>query len=171
MKLQSAISVIAVTALLSACAPAPIYKPIKAGDVDTGPGTLEAVRRQLEGTWALTSYEIYQNGKRQRLAADAQLKYDEFSNLTMSGQLRNPSASNAKPLLLNYSGRSVIDVTSHELRLLDIESTGGRLQEAVAAAAGPENVRKYSIQGDVLTLTILAADGTPTAASAWKKQP
>jgi hypothetical protein len=171
MKLQRAIPAFAVTVVLSSCAPAPIYKPIKGGDVDTGPGTLESVRRQFEGTWALTSYEIYQNGKRQRVPATAQLKYDEFSNLTIIGQVNNATASSAKPTLLNYSGRSVIDVTSHELRLLDVESTRGRLPEAVAAAADPANVRKYSIQGDVLTLTILAADGKPTAASAWKKQP
>jgi hypothetical protein len=161
-----------VSALLSACAPAPIYKPIKGGPVDTGSGSLEAVRRQLQGSWALTSYEIYSGGKRRRLPAAARLSYDEFGNLTMDGEIaRSGAAQDQRPLLLNYSGRAVLDIQNHELRLLDLVPSGDALPRSVADATSATNVRRFDVRGDVLTLTIIAADGKPAAASAWKRQP
>jgi hypothetical protein len=160
------------SAVLCGCAPAPLYKPIKGGPVDAGPGSLEAVRRQLEGTWTLTSYEVYQDGKRRRLPASAHLSYDEFGNLTLDGELRQPDATAPqRPLLLNYSGRAVIDVANRELRLLDVEATGDALSPALEEQTSPTNVRRYDIRGSVLTLTIVDASGRPTAAAAWTKAP
>ena len=161
----------AIAVVVCACAPAPINRPIKGGDVDTGAGSLEAVRRQLQGTWALTSYEIYRDGKRERLGATARLTYDEFGNLKMDGRLTRPDATGAtKPLMLNYSGRAVLDVVNHQLRLLDLEPSGDDLPTDVARAADWSNVRRYDLRGNVLTLTIVAANGTPSAASAWHKE-
>ena len=45
----------------------PLNTPMKGSDVNAGEGSLEDVRRQLEGSWALVSYDIYPNGKRQTL--------------------------------------------------------------------------------------------------------
>jgi hypothetical protein len=101
------------------------------------------------------------------------LSYDEFGNLTINGELQRPprGGENAKPLLLNYSGRSVLDVKTHELRLLDVRSSGDDVPSSIADATSSNNVRRYDLRGDLLTLTILSGDGKPSAASAWKKQP
>src|SRR5262249_36613430 len=102
-----------------ACAPAPIYKPIKVGDVDTGANSLEAVRRQFQGTWALDHYFVYEGPKRRPLDTPAELKYDEFGNLTLSGQLKNPSqAQSAAALMLNCSARRALDLASKDLRMM-----------------------------------------------------
>src|SRR2546423_119338 len=157
--------------MLSACASPPVQKPMKGGPVDIGAGSLEAVRRQLEGTWTLTSYEVYRDGKRQRVPASAHLSYDNFGNLTMTGELARPGAGETRPVLLNYSGRAVLDVATRELRLLGMVQSGDAVPSSVVEATSPENVRHYDIRGDVLTLTVLSGKGKPTAASAWKKQP
>jgi hypothetical protein len=158
---------------LSNCAPAPIYRPIKGGDVDTSAGSLESVREQLKGTWALVAYEVYEGGKARRLPAEAEMTYDEFGNLKMHGQLKREARAAADappPLLLNYSGRAVIDVKSHQLRLLDVNENKEPLPGAIADAVTPENVRRYDLKADTLALTVFDAKGQPTAASSWKKQ-
>src|SRR4051812_39452311 len=152
------------------CAPAPIYKPIKAGDVDTGTNSLESVRRQFEGTWALDHYYVYEGTQRRRLDATAQLTYDEFGNLKMQGQLKNPSKSpTAAALMLNFSGRAVIDVKTKELRMMGVESTGDAIPAAIVPQTDLASVRHYDFQGQELWLTVTGADGKPTASSSWKK--
>src|SRR5262245_12015294 len=89
-------------ALCCACGPAPIYRPIKVGDVDTGANSVEAVRRQFQGTWTLDTYYVYEGTRRRRLDATAELSYDEFGNLKMHGELKNPGTAGAPPTLLNF---------------------------------------------------------------------
>src|SRR5262245_46071204 len=152
------------------CAPAPIYKPIKVGDVDTGANSLEAVRRQFQGTWALDHYYLYEGTRRRRLDATAELKYDEFGNLTMRGQLKNPtSAPTNAALMLNYTGRAVIDVNNKQLRMMAVSNTGDALPSPIEAKVDPASVRHYEFQGSELWLTVNGADGKPTASSSWKK--
>jgi len=160
----------ALLALCYGCAPAPIYKPIKVGDVDTGANSVEAVRRQLQGTWTLDNYYVYEGTRRRRLDATAELTYDEFGNLKMQGQLKNPGAATAQPVLLNFSGRAVIDVATQQLRMLNVNSTGDEIPASIATQVDPASVRKYEFQGSELWLTISGADGKPTAASSWKKK-
>ena len=59
LKLGPTIVMLLGISLLAGCAPAPRARPVKMGDVDTGTNSLEATRRQLEGTWDLTALEIY----------------------------------------------------------------------------------------------------------------
>jgi hypothetical protein len=152
------------------CAAAPINKPIKVGDVDTGTNSLEAVRRQFEGTWALDHYYVYEGTRRRRLDATAELKYDEFGNLTMRGQLKNATAAtSAAELMLNYTGRAVIDVNSKQLRMMAVTNTGDSLPSPIEAKVDPASVRHYEFQGSELWLTVNGADGKPTASSSWKK--
>jgi hypothetical protein len=159
--------------LAGGCAPAPIYRPIKGGDVDAGAGSLENVREQLKGTWALMAYEIYENGKARRLPAQGELIYDEFGNVKMHGELKRAATAAAAappPMLLNYSGRAVIDVKSHQLRFLDVNPGKEPLPGAIADAVTPENVRRYDLKADTLVLTIFDAKSQPTASSSWKRQ-
>jgi hypothetical protein len=162
------------TALLAscyACAPAPIYRPIKVGDVDTGANSVEAVRRQFQGTWTLDHYYVYEGTRRRRLDATAELTYDEFGNLKMRGELKNPaSAATGPPVLLNFTGRAVIDPTTRQLRMMNVSSTGEEVPASIATQVDPASVRKYEFQGSELWLTINGADGKPTASSSWKKK-
>jgi hypothetical protein len=160
---------VAFVATVAACSSAPRQRPVEMGPVDTGANSLEAVRRQLKGTWSLTSYEVYDGGHRRKLNASAQLTYDDFGNLTMRGEVKNAAPGGERPALLNYSGRAVIDVTSSELRLMDLESRGDRAPADVAKAADPANVRHYKIDNSKLVLTTLGATGQPEAVSTWKK--
>jgi len=151
---------------LPACAAAPRQRPIKGADVDAGPGSLEAVRRQLKGTWALTSYEIYPQSGRQQVAAAAQLTYDEFGNLKIDGQV---SSDRSRPALLNYSGRVTIDPRASELHLMDIEGSAGAVPDSVERSLTPENTRHYELTQSTLTLTVVDRQGKTTARSMWKR--
>src|SRR5262245_32180084 len=165
--------ILTATALLAwcaGCAPAPIYRPIKVGDVDTGTNSVEAVRRQFEGTWTLDHYYVYEGDKRRRLDATAELVYDEFGNLKMRGELKRPTAAaTAAPVLLNFSGRAVIDPTKRQMRLMAVNSTGDAIPSAIADQVDPASLRHYEFQGENLWLTISGADGKPTASSSWKR--
>jgi hypothetical protein len=155
---------------LGACASAPLQKPINAGEAATGVGTLESVRKQLEGSWTLVSYEILQNGRRQRLDAAAEMTYDQFGNLNMIGELKNPDASSERrPALLNYSGRAVIDVDKSELRFV-VENSRDPLPRSVEANVKPENVRHFTFRDSLLELTISDTNGQATGFSTWKRK-
>jgi hypothetical protein len=149
----------------------PLNMPMKGSDVDAGPGSLEAVHRQLEGTWVLTSFDIYPQGKRQRVSTTGDLTYDAYGNLTIRGELQRPgTGADAHPLLLNYSGRAVIDVPSRELRLLDVAAAGDTLPRSISDPVSAVNVRHYDLNGTSLTLTAVDAKGQVTAVSTWTKR-
>jgi len=170
-------------AFLGGCAPGPlsppkmsgasgpINKPMKGSDVDAGSGSLEDVRRQLEGTWALQWYDIYENGKKRRLPATGDLVYDAYGNLTLHGQLKQPPAgTDPRPLALNYAGRAVLDVRTRELRMLDVSATGDALPRPVEDQVNTASVRRYELNAGTLTLTVVDSNGKPTAVSSWKKR-
>jgi hypothetical protein len=169
--------------LLGGCAPGPlsppkmsgasgpINKPMKGSDVEAGVGSLEDVRRQLEGTWALVWYDIYENGKRRRLPATGDLVYDAYGNLTLHGQLKRAGAgTDARPLALNYSGRAVLDVRTKEIRMQDVTAAGDALPRPVEDQVNTANVRHYELNAGTLTLTVVDNNGNPTAVSSWKKR-
>ena len=81
--------VVAVAPLLAACPSAPRVRPVKAGDVDTGPGSLESVRRQLQGTWELVGAVVFDaSGKATPRKAEGRLTYDEYGKLTIGASSR-----------------------------------------------------------------------------------
>src|SRR5262245_5577152 len=163
------ITALALLASCAGCAPAPINRPIKVGDVNTGANSVEAVRRQFQGTWTLEQYYVYEGDKRRRLDAKAELVYDEFGNLKMRGELKHPTPSQPAPVLLNFSGRAVIDPNTRQMRLMAVNSTGDAIPSAIADQVDPASLRHYEFQGSNLWLTISGADGKPTASSSWKR--
>ena len=61
--------------LLAACPAGPRASPVKMGPVDTGAGSLESVRRQLQGSWDLVSLEVMAaGGTPVKVAATGHLK-------------------------------------------------------------------------------------------------
>jgi hypothetical protein len=141
---------------------------VKAGDVATGAGTLESVRRQLEGKWELTSLQIVDAaGKALPVAATGRMSYDAYGNLdldvevTDAGALKAAGTTNAN---FDLKGRAVIDAAKSSLRIQDAVPSGGG-----AAPENIERVRFYQFQGDTLTLTAKDAAGKTTGITAWKR--
>jgi hypothetical protein len=161
----------AMLAAAAACATSrPRQRPIEGGAVSAGPGSLESVRRQLEGNWDLVSAEVVSAaGARQALKAHAVLSYDAYGNLSLRGAYDDPAATAEQTAALNFTGRAVIDTQRQVLRLLDLKQSEGDL-----ASLPPEMVarreRAYAFTGDLLTLTVKDSAGRTTAVNTWRRQ-
>jgi hypothetical protein len=146
-------------------------RPVEGGPVASGPGTLESVRKQLEGSWNLVSAEVVSvAGQRSLLKASAVLIYDAFGNLSLKGAYEDPSATAEQTAALNFTGRAVIDTQKQELRLLDLQQSEGEFA-ALPAEMAARRVRSYVFNGDVLTLTVKDSTGKVTAVTTWREQP
>lgn len=149
----------------------PRQRPIEMGPVESGPGTLESVRKQLEGSWNLVSAEIVSAaGQRALIKASAVLTYDAYGNLTLTGAYEDPAATAEQTAALNFKGRAVIDTQKHELHLLDMRQTEGEFA-ALPPDMAARRVRAYAFKEDVLTLTVRDSTGKITAVNTWRRQP
>jgi hypothetical protein len=159
--------------VLGGCQAAPRQKPIKLGAVDKGPGSMEYERRQLEGRWALQRAEIIDaSGQSTELKAKGRFELDAYGNLSVHAQLDEsaPSAKPAPPELLEYSGRIVIDADKREFRLVapDVKAP---MSATTKQRLDPKQVRRYRIEGDQLTVSLIGADGKPTATTVFRREP
>jgi len=153
----------------SGCAAKPRGRPVRMGPVDTGPGSLEAVRRQLEGTWDLVRIETYPASGQPRVhPAKAVLTYDAYANLSIDGRVEAPDqTSGAAETLLSFKGRAVIDTDKQQLRLLDVQGPEAALPQEVS----PAMLRKYAIdEAGTLSLSTVDDSGRVTAKATWKKR-
>ena len=141
------------------------------GDVNTGPGTLEAVRRQLEGQWELVALEVFDAaGKATPRKATGHLSYDagpEPGHHAASSP-RPTSRETSVSGMLAYTGRAVIDPTKSRLVLMDVQSKLPS-SEAIPAEVSADKVRFYVIEGNMLTLTVKDAAGVTTGRTTWHK--
>lgn len=148
---------------------APMNRPVPLGS-DAGSGAVESARRELFGTWDLAALEIAPPGSASRVAVQAAgtLTYDEFGNLTIIAQTTDPAAPVAAREVrsLSFQGRAVIDVTRHELKLMDL--TGNANPDEVLS---PERRRRYTIADNVLTLSSFDDTGAVTAVATWRRRP
>lgn len=148
------------------CKSAPSQKPFGGGDVNTGPGSVEFVRRQLLGTWRLQQFETADaSGQLHPVRADATLTYDQFGNMKVDGTLLEPLPGQPAPppnlqAILRYTGRVAIDTDKHELRLLGQE---GQTDPSLQSSVGAQLARRYEIDNDKLTLTFVDQQGKTTA--------
>jgi hypothetical protein len=141
------------------------------GPVNQGAGTLEAVRHQLEGTWTLMSLEVYtDDGKPAQVKATGTLVYDEYGNLAVKAALTEAGAVGGvqlKPTVLNYTGRTVIDVANSRMVLADI--SGNVPAENALSAISPDRARYYEFVDDQLKISVKDAQGRTTALLVWRK--
>jgi hypothetical protein len=159
----------AVLMATAGCAAAPRQRPIKIGDpVNTGPGSMEAIRRQLQGTWTLIALESVppSGGARVPIAATGTLVYDDFANLTIDGRTTDPAAPVAarERSMVSFKGRAVIDAAKQELKLMDL--TGNVDPNEVLS---PERRRKFEFDADLLKLSSIDERGDITAVSTWRR--
>jgi hypothetical protein len=144
----------------------PRVRPVKMGDVDTGANSVEAVRRQLQGTWDLVSLEVASPSGPVKVPAKGQLKYDEYGNLAIDGNVTDPKIDSG---VLKLSGRAVIDPTKHMLRLQGVTGTTNAAEQALDSNLDPAKVRYYEFVGDLLKTTVKDASGATTATTTWKR--
>ena len=160
-------------ALLGAgCHAQPSQRPMKAGAVDTGAGSLTAARKYLEGRWSLVSYEIYPPGKPPiQLKGTGSLTYDEFGNLKIdvradeaSTDLLRDAGIDLKDGVLTSDGRTVVDMQNHTLSYV----VPGQNSRGPLSLSRP---RHWEVQSDMLTLTTQDDSGKPLSVAKWKKAP
>jgi hypothetical protein len=168
---RSALVCLALALALAACAaPAqPRRKPIPMSAVDTSAGSVEAVRRQLEGTWELVSAEVYpEPGKVVPVEATGRLTFDAYGNVRTDATLAEPSADASR--LLSYSGNVVIDPRKKEWRLTDVTAEEGAPPEkALPNEVGPDKIRAYEFVGDELKLLMKDETGRATGSATWRR--
>jgi len=154
---------------LVGCAAAPRTRPMKGADVHSGEGSIEAVRRQLQGTWTLVALESVppSGGARVPIKAAGTLIYDEYGNLTIDAHTTDPAAPVAarEARLLMFKGRAVVDAPKSELRLVDV--TGNVNPDEVLST---ERRRRFAFELDTLKLSSFDEQGTVTAISTWRRQ-
>ncbi len=152
-----------------ACTASERQRPIGLGDVYTGAGSMEARRRQLQGTWDLMALESSppSGGARVPIVAKGTLVYDEFGNLTIDAHTDDPAAPVAarEAIQLSFKGRAVIDPAKKELRLMDM--IGNVDPNEVLS---PERRRLFNIDADTLTLSSVDQRGDITAISTWRRR-
>jgi hypothetical protein len=155
--------------VVTGCHAAPRARPVKGGPVDTGAGSLESVRRQLQGSWELVSLEVMApGGASTTIPATGHLRYDEFGNLTIDGRL-TANAGGVDPNVLNMSGRAVIDPAKHMLRFQDVDARTAAEDRPLDTRIDPAKVRYYEFVGDQLKTTTKDANGATTAVATWKR--
>ena len=99
-------------------------RPIPLGPVQSGPNSLESVRRVFEGSWDLVSAESYgATGQPVAIKGKGRLTYDAYGNLTVDARFDQGQEQNDGSIsrLLWYKGRAVIDVAASRLVLQDMQ--------------------------------------------------
>ena len=149
------------------CKSAPLDRPIKLGPVDTGPGSVEATRRALEGSWTLASLEVVDaGGARRPVKASGQLQYDAYGNMKVRGVIEDPALQ--KTLVLDYDGRIVIDTAKHQFYSENLVSERP-VDPGQVAPIAPDKVSRYELSADAFVVTYVDASGNPTAVARWRR--
>ena len=139
------------------------------GAVDQGASSLEAVRRQLLGTWELVTLELAPKpgATRVPVAATGVLTYDEYANLTIDAKTTDPAAPVAarEVNLLSFKGRAAIDPVKKELRLMNL--TGNANPDEVLL---PNQRRLFEVTAETLKLSTVDEKGEISAVTNWKRR-
>ncbi len=159
----AAVMMIAMVAVAAGCAEKRArVRPIKVGTVDTGPQSLEAARRQLEGTWELVSL----SAGPQALKASGRMTYDAYGNMTVKGTIEAATITSPIVALLNYEGRAVIDAAKQQLRLVGQTAEGATVSAADMSA---DKLRQYAFDGDLLKISTIDPSGAVIATATWRR--
>ena len=162
--------------LATAAGAAPLAQRAHRGPNETGPGSTTAARKFLEGRWSLLSFEVLPPGERPVLVkGQGTLVYDAFGNLEMEVRVDERTAQQLETVgipsakgLLSMKGRTVIDLQNRTLTYV-LEG-----QPPFGAPSGPlalNRSRHWALEGNVLTLTTMSAEGRPLSRGRWEKRP
>jgi hypothetical protein len=160
------VCVVGLLVQLAACSAAPRQRAVKGGPVDTGAGSLEAVRRDLQGTWILSSLTVVDaTGAKRAAKANGTLTYDDKGNMLVRGSVEGADRS---AITLDFTGRIVIDPARHRFYAQDLQ-TDRPVDPVQIEAVSPDKVRQYELAGDTFTVTYLDAASKPTAVAVWHR--
>jgi hypothetical protein len=157
---------------LAACAGAPRQRPVEMGPVDTGPQTLTAARKFLEGRWVLESFEMYSKGKGPiALKGSGTLVYDEFGNMRMeiradqaSSDLLRAAGIDIRDGVISTDGRTAVDLQNRTLTYI-VKSQDPLIPGPLAT----NRPRHWEVKEDLLTLTTKDDAGNPLSVGRWRK--
>ena len=157
------------------CAASERQRPVSMGPVATGPGTLTAARKFLEGRWILESMVVTPpGGKPITLKGTGVLNYDDFGNLEMnikadeaSSDLLRAGGVVIPDGVIATTGRTAIDLPNKTLTYI-LEGQASAMKTG-GGPLSPNRPRHWEVNGDVLTLTTKDDSGAPLSISRWKK--
>jgi len=158
--------------LAAGCGPAAGERPIQAGPVDTGAGTLTAARQFLEGRWVLESFEVYPDGSPPvTLKGAGTLVYDDFGNLTMEIQADEASSDvlrragiDVRDGVISTAGRTVVDMQHRTLTYV-LEGQAPLMRGPL----GMHRPRHWVVDGNTLILTTKDEAGKPLSVGRWRR--
>ena len=170
------LGVVLVALTSAACAAAPRQRNVEGGAVDTGPGTVAAARKYLEGRWSLVSYQVFPAGQPPiKLTGSGTLSYDSFGNLDIEirvepaiAELLDGAGIPSKQGVISTNGRAAVDMQAHTLTYV-LEG-----QPAFVKPSGPLALnlpRHWEVNGNILTLTTKGDDGRTMSEGRWQKVP
>jgi len=161
------IGVAAAALSATGCAQNNSVRSERIGLANTGPGSLNATRKALEGTWTLESLEMVDaQGARRPVKASGQLTYDAYGNMNVRGVIEDPSER--APIVLDYQGRILIDTAKLQFYPADLASDRP-VQPGQAESIAPDKVRKYELTEGTFVVTYLDASAKPTAVAHWRR--
>lgn len=159
-----------------AAALAGIGTPVSAQKTESGPGSLTAARKYLEGRWSLMTFDVFPPGQPPvSVKGQGTLTYDDFGNMQVEIRVApdvvEPLREAGVPTnngTLSMSGRTAIDLQQHTLTYFLPK------QPPLGAPSGPlalNRKRYWRVDDKVLTLTTRGDDGKPLSVATWKKVP
>lgn len=156
----------------SGCKAAERQRPIEMGPVDTGPGSLTYVRRQLEGSWDLVALEVRNKaGQMTPTKAQALLTYDAYGNMNVRGKLLDPLPDATAKLAssaVDYSGKIVIDTVKSEFRMTE-QNAQQPLDRDVQNILNLSRVRRYELSADTLKIHVMDQGNAVVATTTFRK--
>jgi len=137
------------------------------GPGDAGAGSVEAARRQLQGTRQLVQLDVVApNGDTTPVQANGRLTYDDHGNIAMRGTITG--SAQVDPSALNFEGRVAIDPDAHTIKLTGVTAASAD-DKRIDPKLDASKVRYYTFEGDLLKTTLKDAAGTTTAMATWKR--
>ena len=151
-------------------------EPRQLGPTTTGPESLAAARKYLEGRWTLLEFEVVlTGGETERVYGDGTLTFDRFGNLDIEIRVDEPTARTLGDLgiattkgVLSTSGRTIVDMQRRTLTYVLPKQLPASLRASPLAQDRP---RHWEIEGDVLTLITRGDDLQLASAARWRKLP
>jgi hypothetical protein len=176
------VTAIVAASLVAGCAARPRQRPLPTTRIESGPETVEAARRALQGRWSLVSLEVAaRDGRRATIAASGLLNSDSFGNMSIEYQVSpeglkalasvgidtpNPVIATSGTVAINPQERSITFVPSDAAQRAFDPELAARRNNPFAL----ERSRYYSLGEDaILTLATRYDDGKDAATSRWKK--
>jgi hypothetical protein len=179
---KASVAIGLILALTSACKGGSLQKPLPTSPVAAGPNTMEFVRKQLEGTWTLTSLVVHnEKGASATPQVTGTLTWDAFGNLKIEYRLSDAGVKALEAIgvhpptpVITTDGRAVINTQDKAIQYVPPDAVSRPFDPKLSAARDNpfalERLRYYVFAADgTLTLSTRHDNGKDAAVSKWKK--